>query len=201
MSDLFKEKAKDWDMRDHVKALSDAVGAMILNKIDFTEKMTVMDFGAGSGLICSHLVSKVYKITAVDVSQAMLENLSKKSELQDRVEGVCQDITVQPLDLQFDAIVSAMAMHHVKDIDNLIKALVSHLKPNGQIALADLDTEDGHFHSENTEGVYHYGFDRKELKYLFEENGFKNVEFVTTHTIDKAGKPYPVFLLTAILIK
>ena len=129
MSDLFKEKSKDWDMRDHVKALSDDVGAMILKKIAFTEKMTVMDFGAGTGLICSHL------------------------------------------------------------------------KPNGQIALADLDTEDGHFHSENTEGVYHFGFDRKELKHLFEENGFKNVEFVTTHTIDKAGKPYPVFLLTAILIK
>ena len=201
MSDLFKEKAKDWDMRDHAKALSDAVGAMILNKIDFTEKMAVMDFGAGTGLICSHLVSKVYKITAVDVSQAMLENLSKKTELQNRVEGVCQDITVQSLDLQFDVIVSAMAMHHVKDIDNLIKSLVSHLKPNGQIALADLDKEDGHFHSGNTEGVYHYGFDRKELKHLFEENGFKNVEFVTTHTIDKVGKLYPVFLLTAILMK
>lgn len=201
MTDLFKEKAKDWDMRDHIKALSDAIGTTILNKIKFSESMTVMDFGAGTGLISSHIVSNVQKITAVDISKAMLENLSNKPELQGKVETVCQDIIVEPLDVQFDVIVSAMAMHHIEDTNHLIKVMGAHLKPNGQIALADLDTEDGNFHPDNTEGVYHFGFDRQELKYLLEKNGFENIEFVTAHSIDKEGKPYPVFLLTAKLIK
>ncbi len=201
MTDLFEEKANDWDMRDHVKALSDAIGSAILSKIHFTETMNVMDFGAGTGLISSHIVAKVNKITAVDVSIAMLDQLVSKPELQGKVEAVCRDITVDPMNLQCDVIVSAMAMHHVKDTDNLIKVLGSHLKPDGQIALADLDTEDGNFHAENTKGVYHYGFDRQELKNLLEENGFKDIEFVTAHTIDKAGKPYTVFLLSATIDK
>jgi len=201
MTDFFEEKANDWDMRDHVKALSDAVGSAILSKIHFTDIMTVMDFGAGTGLISSHIVSKVNKITAVDVSKAMLDQLVRKPELQDKVETLCRDITIEPLNLQFDVIVSAMAMHHVKDTDNLTKVLGSHLKANGQIALADLDSEDGNFHPENTEGVYHDGFERQELKNLFEKNGFKDIEFVTAHIIDKAGKPYPIFLLTATIDK
>ena len=201
MTDLFEEKANDWDMRDHVQALSDAIGAAILKKIPFTETMTVMDFGAGTGLICSHIVSKVSHIIAVDVSKAMLEQLLSKSELHHKVEAVCQDITIQPLDLQFDVIVSAMALHHVKDINKLFKVLGAHLKPDGQIALADLDVEDGNFHPENTVGVYHYGFDRQELKKLLEDNGFRNIEFITVHAIDKAGKRYSVFLLTATFDK
>lgn len=201
MIDLFGEKANDWDMRDHVKALSDAVGSEILSRIHFTDTMTVMDFGAGTGLISSHIVSKVNKITAVDVSKSMLDQLVRKPELRGKVEALCQDITLEPLNLQFDVIVSAMTMHHVKDTDNLTKVLGSHLKSNGQIALADLDSEDGNFHPENTEGVYHDGFDRQELKNLFEKNGFKDVEFFTAHTIDKVGKFYPIFLLTATIDK
>jgi len=201
MTDLFEEKADDWDMRDHVRALSDAIGSAIFSKIHFTETMNVMDFGAGTGLISSHIVSKVNKITAVDVSIAMLDQLVSKPELQGKVEAVCQDITIEPINLQFDVIVSAMAMHHVKDTDNLTKVLGSHLKANGQIGLADLDSEDGNFHPENTEGVYHDGFERQELKNLFEKNGFKDIEFVTAHIIDKAGKPYPIFLLTATIDK
>ena len=188
MIDLFGEKANDWDMRDHVKALSDAVGSEILSKIHFTDTMPVMDFGAGTGLISSHIVSKVNKITAVDVSKSMLDQLVRKPELRGKVEALCQDITIEPLNLQFDVIVSAMAMHHVKDTDNLTKVLGSHLKSNSQIALADLDSEDGNFHPENTEGVYHDGFDRQELKNLFEKNGFKDVEFLTKIEVLKIGK-------------
>jgi len=201
MTDLFEQKANNWDMRDHVKALSDAVGSAMLTKINFTDTMTVMDFGAGTGLISSHIAAQINKIVAVDISKSMLDQLVKKPELQHKVEPLCQDITSEPLNLQFDVIVSAMAVHHIEDTAHLIKVFASHLKANGQIALADLDSEDGNFHQENTEGVYHHGFDRQELKKLLEENHFKDIEFVTAHTIDKPNKGYPVFLLTATIDK
>ncbi len=197
MADLFEEKAQEWDQNEMVRLLSQGIGSTILKRVDFQPDMEVMDFGAGTGLISSQVASKVGKITAVDISEAMLEKLSAKPELKGRVRTVCQDITRQPLDEKYDVIVSAMAMHHVEDTANLARTLAAHLKPHGRIALADLDKEDGTFHPEGTEGVYHSGFDRDAMKSILEEHGFGNIEFVTAHTVNRETGDYPVFLVTA----
>jgi len=198
MADLFEEKAQEWDKNEMIRGLSSGIGSTMLDKVDFHPDMEVMDFGAGTGLISGQVAAKVGKITAVDISESMLEKLIAKSELKDKVQTVCQDITKKPLDKKYDVIVSAMAMHHVKDTDNLAKTFASHLKPHGKVALADLDTEDGTFHPEDTEGVYHSGFDRNAMKAILEKNGFGNIEFVTAHTVEKETGHYPVFLVTAI---
>lgn len=197
MADLFEEKAQDWDVNDMVRELSMAIGTTILHRVDFQPEMGVMDFGAGTGLISGHVASKVSHITAVDISEAMLEKLAAKPDLKGKVHIVCQDITQQPLDKKFDVIVSAMAMHHVEDTEHLIKTFALHLNPNGKVALADLDTEDGSFHPEDIEGVYHHGFDQDALKAILEQSGFADIEFVTAHTVNKEGKDYPIFLVTA----
>ncbi|HKJ73454.1 MAG TPA: methyltransferase domain-containing protein [Alphaproteobacteria bacterium] len=197
MADLFEEKAQDWDQNEMVTQLAAGIGAAVLGRVDFHSDMEVMDFGAGTGLISGHVASKVGKITAVDVSESMLEQLAAKPELQGKVRTVCQDITRQALGEEFDVIVSAMAMHHVEDTDNLASTFAEHLKPGGMVALADLDKEDGTFHPEDTEGVYHSGFDRDAMKAILEKNGFGNVEFVTAHTVNKETGDYPVFLVTA----
>jgi 2-polyprenyl-3-methyl-5-hydroxy-6-metoxy-1,4-benzoquinol methylase len=198
MADLFEEKAQEWDANEMRRGLSTAIGNTILQRVDFQPDMGVMDFGAGTGLISGHVAPKVSNITAVDISEAMLEKLAAKPELKDKVHIVCQDITQQPLDMKFDVIVSAMAMHHVEDTENLAKTFALHLKPNGKIALADLDSEDGSFHPEDVEGVYHHGFDQDALKTILEQNGFVDIEFVTAHTVNKEGKEYTIFLVTAM---
>lgn len=197
MSDLFNEKAKDWDVNEMVLQLSKATSSAILENIELNDQMQVMDFGAGTGLITSHVFPHVKNIVAVDVSQAMLDQLVSKSELQGKVEAVCQDIIKQPLKQKFDLIMSAMAMHHIEDTSLLIKIFAEHLKTNAKVALADLDFEDGTFHPADIEGVYHDGFDRDNLKSILEKNGFKDIKFVTAHTVNKENKSYPVFLVTA----
>jgi len=197
MTDLFTEKAKDWDVNEMVLQLSAATSSAILENIEFSEQMQVMDFGAGTGLITSQIIPHVKKITAVDVSKSMLEQLVSKPELEGKVEAVCQDIKQQPLGLKFDVIMSAMAMHHVKDTGQLFKSFSEHLTSGGKVALADLDTEDGSFHPSDVEGVYHNGFDRESLKSIMEKNGFQDIKFVTAHTVNKEMKTYPVFLVTA----
>lgn len=197
MSDLFTEKAKDWDVNEMVVELSNATSAAILENIEFNDQMQVMDFGAGTGLISSKILPHVASITAVDISQAMLDKLTEKVELKDKVQTVCQDITKQPLDMKFDVIMSAMAMHHVEDTSLLMQSLSQHLKQGAKVALLDLDSEDGTFHPADAEGVYHDGFNRDELKSIMEKNGFTNIKFVTAHTVNKEVKSYPVFLVTA----
>jgi predicted TPR repeat methyltransferase len=82
----------------------------------------------GTGLITAQIADKVKKMTAVDVSQAMLDKLMAKEELHGKVEAQCQNILEQPLAIRFDMIVSAMAMHHVKDTDKMVARFAEHLK-------------------------------------------------------------------------
>jgi hypothetical protein len=55
VTDFYKEKAESYDAEDWEKVLSSVAEAMILSKIPFHDQMHVMDFGAGTGLICSHI--------------------------------------------------------------------------------------------------------------------------------------------------
>jgi len=197
MSDHFDEKAKTWDADEMVTKLSSAIGSSILKNIPLEQDMQVMDFGAGTGLISSHVAPRVGRIVAVDISEAMLEKLTDKAELKNKVTTVCQDILVRPLDDKFDLIMSAMAMHHVENTNELVQTFSEHLKPGAMVALADLDKEDGSFHPEGTEGVFHSGFERDDLQRRLEEHGFEDVNFHTAHTVEKNENRYPVFLVSA----
>ena len=197
MPDLFNEKAKEWDQNEMVLQLSKGTSSAILENINFNDQMQVMDFGAGTGLITAQVAPHVSSITAVDISQSMLDKLEEKINLKDKVKTVCQDITKKPLVQKFDVIMSAMAMHHVEDTDLLIQCFSEHINSGAKVALADLDSEDGDFHPAEIEGVYHDGFDRDALQSILEKNNFKDIKFVTAHTVNKEVKSYPVFLVTA----
>ena len=197
MTDHFKEKAQDWDVNDLVKDISIGIGSAIHDNVVLDNSMHVMDFGAGTGLVARHIVDKVGRVTAIDVSEAMLERLKAKEELKGKVDTLCQNIIEQPVDTKFDLIVSAMAMHHVENTDKLICSFAEHLKPGARVALADLDTEDGSFHPEDAQGVYHSGFDRGDFLELLEKHGFQDIRFVTAHIAHKGEKSYPIFLALA----
>ena len=197
MSDLFNKKADDWDVNDVVKQLSTTIGASILKHVPLHDQMEVMDFGAGTGLVCSHVAPLVRKIVAVDISKAMLDKLVSKPEFHGKVEALCQNILDSPVDVKFDLIMSAMAIHHVDDTDKLIKRFAEHLKPGASVALADLDKEDGTFHPQDVQGVFHLGFERDAFQTVLEKHGFEDVRFITAHTVNKPEKNFPIFLVTA----
>ena len=197
MTDHFAAKSRDWDQRPVPAKISQAVGRL-LEALDWDTSMRVMDFGAGTGLIAATVAPHVSRIVAVDTSPSMLEALATKEELQGKVECRCLDILESPLAERFDAVVSAMALHHVENTEALLARFAEHLKPGGLLALADLDREDGSFHEPGTEGVFHHGFDRMALQSILEATGFEDVHFVTALEVEKDGKgPFAVFLVTA----
>lgn len=198
MTDLYKEKAETYDSEAWEKELSSVVEAIIISKLPFDDQMHVMDFGAGTGLLCSHIAPMVKKITAVDISEAMLEKLTAKPELKNKVDILCRDIIKDPIDEKFDLIMSAFAMHHVEDTNKLIQSFARHLEPGSRIALVDVDKEDGSFHGEENQGVFHCGFDREALKAILIMYSFENIDFVTAHHFKWDGRKYSAFLVTAI---
>ena len=197
MTDLFKEKAQDWDVNDRITALSQGISAAIHAHVELDTSMRAMDFGAGTGLITAQVADKVGRVLAVDGSEAMLAQLAAKTELHGKVEILCQNILERPLGQELDLIVSAMAMHHIEDTDKMVQRFAEHLKSGGRVALADLDEEDGSFHAPDVEGVFHAGFNRDAFRGVLERHGFVDVRFVTAHTVTKEDKSYPVFLATA----
>jgi SAM-dependent methyltransferase len=197
MADTFAERAADWDTRPVPMQISEGVVRAIRSGVRLSPDLTVLDFGAGTGLVGGRLAASVGHVHAVDVSPAMLAQLEAKEELRGRVTTHCQDIVHAPLPLTVDLIVSAMAMHHVQDTAALMRSFYQHLRPGGEVALADLDAEDGTFHPPGMEGVFHAGFDRDALGGLLVDAGFVDVRFETACDVQKEGKVWPVFLVTA----
>jgi 2-polyprenyl-3-methyl-5-hydroxy-6-metoxy-1,4-benzoquinol methylase len=200
----FDKEAAQWDANPgRVKLASDVAAAMI-RELALTKNMEVIDFGCGTGLLTLKLQPFVKTITGVDNSQGMLDMLQNKVAVQ----GL-GNVRTQHVDLEkggrvegvYDLIVSSMVLHHVPDTVALFKEWFKLLRPNGQICFADLETEDGSFHGDNT-GVHHLGFDREKIKQLLRETGYSDIRDTTATTVireaqGQATLEFPILMIVA----
>ena len=199
----FDRVAAEWDANPDRVALAAAVVEAIRNAVKLRPDMNAMDFGAGTGLVTLGLLPYVGSLTAVDASGEMLRMLVQK--LKDlRVENVSTllcDIAETPLTVaEFDLIVSSMVLHHIPSVPETLQRLRSCLRPGGWIALADLEAEDGTFHSDST-GVFHHGFERNRVCRWLQASGFTEITSREAHRMARATpggqtRQYPVFLVT-----
>ena len=195
--DHFAHKSKSWDMSSKRVQNAKSIAELIIDSVALSSTMKVMDFGAGTGLLSYFIAPHVDTIVAVDNSPSMLEKFKEKSvEFACKTEVLELDLSQQDIEQKFDGIVSSMTIHHLKDTKALFEKLYSMLNKDGFIAIADLDSEDGTFHSDNT-GVFHFGFERKELEIIAKEVGFKNIRFELASTIKKPHHEFTVFLMFA----
>lgn len=201
----FEQVASRWDSNPTRVKIAQDVGNAILREVQLTPQMDVLDYGCGTGLLAMQLQSRVKSVCGADSSPAMV------AVLQDKIATLKPgNVSTQQVDFergahatgQYDLIVSSMVTHHIPDTAALFKEWKRLLKPHGQIAFADLDSEDGSFHGDNT-GVFHLGFDRAKLRELLLAAGFATVHDSTATSVRKevAGQPreFPVFLIVAQL--
>jgi SAM-dependent methyltransferase len=149
------------------------------------------------------LQSEFASITLADTSQGMLEVLSGKIKAAKaaHMHPLRLDLAVDPLPAQeFDLIYSLMVLHHIPDPDLILRKFQQVLKPGGWLVVADLDQEDGSFHTDGSTDV-HLGFAREELRKRVEAAGFTQIRFSTAYQIKKMigdeQSTFPVFLMTA----
>ena len=196
--DYFAHKAKEYEGESRRVNNVENIANGVLEKIGFDKSMHIMDFGSGTGLLTSHIAPYVSKITCIDMSSSMNEVLrAKQDSYPCELEILELDLSTDTLDTQFDSIISSMTLHHLSDTEALFAKFYDMLKSGGTIALADLDTEDGSFHTEDT-GVFHFGFDRDEIVQIAEEAGFTNLNIESISTASKPHGDYPIFLLTGV---
>lgn len=195
--DYFAHKARDYEQNERRVTNVDNIAQAIINSTSLDKSMELMDFGAGTGLLLGRIAPHVGKITAVDVSKSMIEALEGKRD-QIGCELDIREVNLESecISATFDGIISSMTLHHIQDVAALFKTLFTLTNEGGFIALADLDKEDGSFHTEDT-GVHHFGFDRAEVTALATDAGFRKVKVIDASVIQKPQGEFGVFLLTA----
>jgi len=200
----FDKDAASWDQKTGRVKLAHDVAYAMMNEVKLTHDMDVLDFGCGTGLLTLQLQPLVRSITGVDSSQGMIDVLNSKIDEQKLINVKTVLIDSEKGDVlngKFHLVVSSMTLHHMEDIESLLKQFYECLLPGGQLCIADLDSDEGKFHSDNT-GVFHFGFDRSFMRTLLMQHGFQDVQDVTAASVVKNlpdGRPreFTVFLMTA----
>ena len=199
----FDERAKDWDSDPKKVERAQVVAAAIRTAAQLKPEMTALEYGCGTGLLSFALQQDFASITLADTSEGMLEVLTAKIANAgiSNMLPLRLDLASDPLpESRFDVTYSLLVLHHIPDTDTVIRRFYNILNPGGWLLIADLDTEDGTFHTDGTTDV-HLGFERTALQKQVEAAGFGTVRFSTAFSIKKmiAGveKAFPVFLLTA----
>lgn len=197
----FDNDAKAWDT-DERSDRAKIVANEISNSIDINNDYSAMEFGCGTGLISFNLYDKFKSITLVDSSKGMIDILKSKIDKY-KVNNMfpCYlDITNgNLLNKKFDVIYNSMVLHHIDDIEALIRNFYELLNKDGYLCIVDLNEEDGSFHKDNPDFHGHNGFNQEHLKSILINAGFKDVESRTFFYGEKIVKgekvQYSMFLM------
>ena len=199
----FDERAKDWDSDPKKVERARIVADEIRKTVTLSREMNAFEYGCGTGLLSFALQGDLGQITLADTSQGMLDVLAEKVTAAGvtNMHPVRLDLAVDTLPAQkYHLTYSLMTLHHIHDTQDVLKKFHLLLQPGGYLLVADLDKEDGSFHTDGTTDV-HKGFAQSELRKQVEAAGFTDVKFTTAYTIRKkigdAEKSFPVFLMSA----
>ena len=199
----FDIKASDWDKNPVHWKRSFAIAGEILIQVPLTSRFIALEFGAGTGILSFLLRSHLKEIILMDNSREMIRVIDEKI----LTAGVSNMKTLF-FDLEnsdynesrFDFIFTQMALHHVADIDNILRKFHKLINPGGYLAIADLYPEDGSFHGKGFTG--HKGFNVNELAHTIHQMGFSDISHNECFVIDRKitddlTNHYPVFLIIA----
>lgn len=197
----FDDAATTWDDDPDHERRQLAVAQAIRNAVDLSPAMRAVDVGGGTGRLSILLSDSVGSVVVTDPSAGMVQVARDRIEaagLGDRLRAVRADLTTDRLDGAYDVVWSSLALHHVRDLDALLRSVAGLLVPGGRLLVADLDEDpDGAFHADKADFDGHHGFDRQRLTEQLRRAGFGDVGFVDATTIVKNDREFGVFLCRA----
>ena len=198
----FDAVARTWDADPQKVARAQRVAEALAARIPELPRMSVFEYGSGTGLLGFALQPRVGTLTMADSSREMLAVAREKIATSGatNVAAVEVDLTSAPRPAaRYDLVCTLLTLHHIQDVPALLRTFRQMIAPGGYLAVSDLDEEDGSFHGAGFTG--HSGFARNTMAKWLSEAGFRDVELSTVTEIEKqtaAGKRrFPLFLAIA----
>jgi ubiquinone/menaquinone biosynthesis C-methylase UbiE len=204
----FDDEARDWDNDPNKIERAILFAKEIKDFIKPDKKLNALEFGCGTGLLSFQLKDDFKTITLADSSEGMIKVLQEKI-----IKGGVKNFEPLHIDLLesdfktngYDVVYTLLTLHHITDINKVMKVFNSILKRGGYLCIADLVKEDGSFHSHLDDFSGHNGFDRNELKDILSNNGFSveyyKICFEIKKEMDSKIKKYPLFLMICNKVK
>ena len=199
----FDIKAAEWDKNPMHWNRSEAIAKEITKLIPLRKEMIALEYGAGTRITSFILKDHLREITLMDNSSEMVKVMNEKIESSQakNLKTLNFNLEIDEYkDGKFDLIFTQMVLHHVIDIDRIIKKFHQLLNPHSYLAIADLKEEDGSFHGEGFIG--HRGFNIDSLSDILRRNRFSDISHKTCFVIDRKiseteSKQFEVFILVA----
>ena len=156
-----------------------------------------LEIGAGTGTLSVLLRECFEKAELIDSSSGMTEKTNEKLEAMGINNLHARNVNIMAFETigQYDILYSAMFLHHVRDVKEVLEKLYDMTAYGGKLYLSDLYLEDGRFHPDTMEGIYHHGFDPDALANDLKDLGYSINNIETIFTMEKNGKEYPLFIL------
>ncbi|HAG16140.1 MAG TPA: class I SAM-dependent methyltransferase [Bacteroidales bacterium] len=202
MTTNFDTRAQEWDNDPMKVERAVRIAQEIMDFIQPNHTFDAFEFGCGTGLLSFQLKDAFNTITLVDSSEGMIHVLKEKIAKAGIQNFKPLHLDVFEHDLKLDkqdVIYTLMTLHHMVDLNQILKLFYSILKPGGYLCIADLVTEDGSFHAHQGDFDGHKGFDRKELGVVLSNNGFRveydHLSYEIEKKVGDALKKYPLFLM------
>jgi ubiquinone/menaquinone biosynthesis C-methylase UbiE len=201
----FDDAAATWDDDPGHEKRQVAVARAIEEAVHLSPSTKVVDIGGGTGRLSILLADLVGSVVVTDPSAGMVQVARERiaaAGLGDRMRATQADLTTDRLEGAYDVVWSSMALHHVQDLDGLLRSVARLLVHGGRLAIADLDEDpDGAFHADKVDFDGHHGFNRQRLAEQLAHAGFSDVSFRDATTILKGDREFGVFLCTATKVR
>ncbi len=134
------ELAPDYDDRMELfhprvrRVYRELIEGHVLSHFDAGAPLSALDVGCGTGLLEDYLLPRVRDLVAFDVSEAMLAVARAKHPGVRFVRG---DAYAMPpeADREFDVVCANALLHHLKDYERVLDAMVQRLRPGGVLFL------------------------------------------------------------------
>lgn len=138
------EKQSDRYGKSHILVDTGDV-ASGLEGVSFAPEAAALDVATGGGHTAVYLASLGMKVTAADISPAMLANARKLAEERGfSIETSLHEAEKFPYaDAAFDLVTCRVAAHHFSDREAFLRETVRVLKPGGHFLLIDGSVPDG----------------------------------------------------------
>ena len=203
----FNKEAMEWDDKKRADRAA-IIAAEIDTWIEPDKNLNAMEFGCGTGLISFHLRERLKKISLVDTSSGMIQVLKEKIKAvgATNMEAYLGDLQTEEIVTgEFDIIYTSMALHHISDVDSILKKLSGYLKKGGKLCIVDLVEEDGSFHKNEKDFDGHNGFNLESLKKILRKSGLNRVEYKVFYNdrkkIEDTEVEYSLFLMVGTKVE